>query len=74
MKHSKEQLLSMDSLEYAEKVLNLKLTKWQKRYIRDLQNYPIHLNDVFKANGSLYGHRACYLVYERWKNRIREAN
>jgi len=62
--------MAMNAVEYAEQVLKLKLSPWQRSNIVRLQSKPVSLDDVFHNRGSLYGIRACYLVYERWKNRL----
>ncbi len=72
MKHSKLELLSMGVIEYAEVVMKLRLSPWQKDNIERLQNNPLEADYIFRRKGNLYGTRACYLVYERWKNRISE--
>ena len=72
MEHSKQELLSMGVLEYATTVLNLKLTPWQKTYLEKMQTNPLTSDKIFETKGHLYGPRACFLVYERWKNRISE--
>jgi hypothetical protein len=68
--HSKQEILRMGVIEYAEQVLKLKLTPWQKTNIEGFQKNPLTVDQVFQRSGILYGPRACYLVYERWKNRI----
>ncbi len=70
MEFSKQEILSMDVVEYAEKVLKIKLTKWQQSNVQRLQTNPLPPSDIFEEKGDLYGVRACYLLYERWKNRI----
>jgi hypothetical protein len=70
MEYSKEQLLAMGVIEYATQVLKLKLTPWQKTYLENMQTNPLPADKIFKKCGHLYGPRACFLVYERWKNRV----
>ena len=69
---TKQEILAMGVLDYAETILKLKLTPWQKTNIEGLQKNPLTAEQMFQRTGQLYGPRACYLVYERWKNRISE--
>jgi len=73
MKHSKQEILAMGVIEYAEEVMKLRLSPWQKVNIEGLQTNPLDSEYIFRRKGNLYGTRACYLVYERWKNRISES-
>ena len=70
MDYSRQELLSMGVIEYAENVLKLKLNHWQKKYLENLQQFPLDADKIFQSSGRLYGPRAVYLVYERWKNRV----
>ncbi len=72
MKHSKQEILAMGVIEYAEEVMKLRLSPWQRTNIEGLQKNPLDADYIFRRRGNLYGTRACYLVYERWKNRNTE--
>lgn len=72
MKHSKQEILAMGVIQYAEEVMKLRLSPWQITNIEGFQNNPLDADYIFRKKGNLYGTRACYLVYERWKNRISE--
>lgn len=69
MGFNKSELLSMGILEYSINVLNLNLSDWQITFLEKLQEKPVSFDIAFKTKGNLYGHRACYLIYESWKRR-----